>query len=615
MNQLSKSFLFFCACCTINAAFAFAADRPNILWLTSEDNSAEWIGCYGSPVAKTPNIDRLAEEGFRYTRAYADVSICGPQRSTWITGMLSLTTGTFPMRSRYEIPHERIPYYSDLLSQAGYFVSNHKKTDFNIGGRGDGSAWEDRSAYAWRKRAPGQPFFAIHNFTESHESKAMGRREFNPETDPDPSEMRLAAYHPDLPEVRENYAEYQGAVDEMDRALGEVLENLEKDGLLEETIVIYNSDHGGVMSRGKRFLYQNGLHCPLVIRIPEKYKHLWPNDQVGTTVDSIISFVDMPATWLTLAGAEVPEMMQGRPFLGSDVEARQYHFAYRGRADERIDNQRAVHDGRYLYIKNFAPWTPHGQHLRTLFRQPTSQIWKSEYDAGRTNAAQSHFFEPKVIEELYDTENDPDCVNNLAADPAQEARLANFRQELREWQLEVRDTGMIPEFMRVHRAKKNNLTIYEMAQNPELYPLESYLTAADYALVGEAQWLPQLMALAQDADPGLRFWGCVGLQRLGEAASGAAHLLPALLEDPDHEVRGMAAWFAMTVGQKEAGLKTLQDLLDQSSYATLWILNLADYMGEDAKVLAPSLPNIDTDKTDEPGYVKRMIGYFKNEWR
>ena len=249
------------------------AGRPNILWLTSEDNHVRWIGCYGNPYAETPNIDRLAEDGFRYLHCYANAPVCAPSRSTWITGLHALSTGTHHMRSRREIPHDRIPYYPDLLKKSGYYVGNDKKTDFNIGGREDGSCWDNPGKVDWKALKEHQPFFQIINTTQSHESKAHGSVD---NTRHSPDDVRLSAYHPDLPDVRKTYAKYHDAVTRMDADIGAALQKLEEMGLAEDTVVIYNSDHGGVMPRSKRYLFNSGLHCPLFVRIPQKYRHLWP---------------------------------------------------------------------------------------------------------------------------------------------------------------------------------------------------------------------------------------------------------------------------------------------------------------------------------------------------
>ncbi|MGI9243621.1 MAG: sulfatase family protein, partial [Verrucomicrobiales bacterium] len=301
-----KYLLFLLAFTSVLAGPMPAQDKPNILWLTSEDNNVTWIGCYGNPYAETPNIDKLATEGFQYMHCYSNAPVCAPSRSTWITGIHAVSMGTHQMRSRYPIPHDRIQYYPDHLKKAGYYVGNAKKTDYNIGGRPDGDAW-DTNKVDWKVLKQKEPFFMVINSTKSHESRAFGDVD---NTEHSPDEVKLTKYHPDIPEIRKNYAHYHDQVKKMDADIGQALADLEKAGLAENTIVVYNSDHGGVIARSKRFLYNSGTHCPLVVRIPEKFKALRPGAP-GTKVNDLVSFIDMTKTWLTLCGAETPDYLQG----------------------------------------------------------------------------------------------------------------------------------------------------------------------------------------------------------------------------------------------------------------------------------------------------------------
>ncbi|CAN5339444.1 sulfatase [soil metagenome] len=590
-----------------------AAERPHILWLTSEDNNVKWIGCYGNPHASTPNIDQLATQGFRYTHCYANTPVCAPQRSTWITGVHSLSMGTHPMRSRYPIPHDRIPYYPDQLRAAGYFTSNHTKTDYNIGGRPDGQCWDSSEKFAWRKRAENQPFFCIVNFTESHESRAQGEVE---NTQHDPEYVSLRSYHPDVPDIRKNYAKYHDAVAHMDAGIGEALAELEKDGLAEDTIVIYNSDHGGVLPRSKRFLYQSGIHCPLIIRFPEKFRHLAPAGATqGATIDRLVAFIDMPKTWLSLAGAEIPDLMQGTVFLGEGTEPEQpFHFSYRGRMDERMDSVRAVRDKQFLYIRNYMPWAPAGQHLDYLWKMAATRAWEAEFDAGRTDQTAARFFLPKPeVEELYDTAADPDNVRNLAADPAHQEKLATMRAALRGWQLEIRDSGMLAESEVARRARSNDTTIFDLVRDPAAYDLPAYLDAADLALAKDSSNLDSLRGSASTAaDPGVRYWATVGLFLLGSAASDAASELRDALADDSHEVRAMAAWSLSKLGDEAAARDTLRGLLQEKSYAGLTVLNIIDWMGGPDEGTLEVIRQLDSNEfpSDHADYVGRMREYF-----
>lgn len=557
--------------------------RPNILWLTSEDNGISWVSCYGSTNCKTAAIDQLAADGFRYTHCFDNAAVCAPTRSTWITGMYAISNGTQPMRSRNKIPHEKIPYYPDLLREAGYHTSNSIKTDYNIGGRPDNDCWDvmDRSVrYGWRKRKPGQPFFAVVNTTSSHESRAHGDDE---NTRNDPAKMKLASYHPDLPVIRRSYAKYADAVEKMDNDVRTTIDALKADGLYDDTIIIYNSDHAGVMPRSKRFLYSSGIHCPLVIRIPEKYKHLWPAERPGMAVDRMVSFVDMPKTWLSLAGARIPDTMQGTIFLGDRAEPEpQCHLSFRERADDRCDSVRMIRDRRYAYYKNYMPYAPAGQYLAYLWKIPAAPAWEQYYREGKADEITGRFFKPRVSEEFYDTVEDFDNVHNLIAAPEHQARIAEMRKAMRRMQLELHDSGLIPETMRERRAAEHGVTIYEMVRDPKLYPLESYLDAADLALARDRKNVPAFVDGISDSDACIRYWSVVGLLLLDEGAAPAAETLKSALDDEADEVRMLAAWTLVKIGHREEGLAALRDMLFGGMPLKRELHNVLDWMDDDA---------------------------------
>ena len=562
---------------------AQAGERPNILWLTSEDNSVNWIGCYGNPHVNSPNIDQLAVEGFRYTHAYANSPVCAPSRSTWITGVHALSMGTHPMRSRYKIPHDIIKYYPDHLKTSGYYVGNYKKTDYNIGGRKDNECWDHSEEVDWDKLKNTQPFFQVINSGQSHESSAFG--DFQ-KTKHSPKNTILRKYHPDLPSMRMNYAKYHDAIQRMDQAIGDALEQLEASGLADNTIVIYNSDHGGVLPRSKRFLFSSGIHCPLIIRIPEKYKELWPAEKPGMTVDRIVSYIDMPTTWLHITDTEIPAIMQGKAFLGKETRPeRAFHFAFRTRMDERSENARAICDKQFLYIRNYMPYIPWMQHLNYLWKMKATQAWVEHVQLGRASKLEERFFKPKGwTEELYDMEKDPDSIDNLIDNPEYAEVIKRMRRNLRSWQEEVFDTGMLPESEMVKLAAQNNTTIYQAARDRSLYNLPQLLDAADLALEENETNLPALRRLLKSPDLGLRYWGIVGCFLLNDTQSAFT-----CLEDDSHEVRAMAGWLLLRSGNKKIGLQCLEQLLKENSYATLSVLNIMDWAEDDAKPLLPTI--------------------------
>ena len=582
-----------------------AADRPNILWLVCEDSNVTWFGCYGNSEAKTPNIDALAKQGFRYTHAFACAPVCAPSRSTWITGIYAVSTGTQAMRSRYPIPHDRIKYYPDCLRQAGYYAANHTKTDYNIGGRTDGACWDSNVIHGWEKRKPGQPFFQVINFNDSHESRAQGDVT---RTRHSPGDVTLRKFHPDEMGIRMNYAKYYDAVENMDTEVGKQLDALEKAGLADDTIVIFNSDHGGVMPGSKRFLFDVGVHAPLIIRIPEKFKHLWPAAKPGSAVDRLVSFIDMPKTWLSLAGAEIPSVMQGRVFLGPKAEPEpQYVFSFRERMDERVDSECAVRDKHYAYIRNYMPYVIWGQHLDYLWKMVAMQTWEDAYKNHRTDDVTGRFFTQKPVEELYDMDADPDNVVNLAGKPEHQQTLERMRATLREWQLHVHDSGLLPEAERVRRATDNSVTVYEMVHDPKLYDLPAYLDAADLALAKNPANQPRLIEFLRSNDSGIRYWGACGLFMLGKADAKAQTALEPLLDDPSGEVAAMSAWVLIQSGNAAKAQKALVERLQKHSPASLMILNVLDWSHVD---LTPYIAGLDSLPTGE-GYEQRMVEYLR----
>lgn len=546
--------------------------------------SAKWLGCYGNEQIKTPNFDRLAEEGFLYTHCHAHVPVCAPARSGWITGIHPVSSGTVYMRSLYATPAS-LTWYPDALRANGYFAGNSTKTDYNTsnrkvdgfgGGENQGSVghfentWDSYEDSWWNnpKRKSDQPFFQVINSAGCHESYLHS--ENNTKRDVDPATMKLAAYHPDIPEMRMDYARYTAGVMLADKQLGRILDQLKKDGLAEDTIVIYTSDHGGIIGRSKRFLYDSGTHAALIVRIPEKYQHLWPAERLGARIDRLVSFLDMPKTWLAITGSSIPPEMQGSVFLGKKQDApREQVFMARDRMDEAPDMQRALRDDRYLYIRNYESFRPNGQFLEYLWAAPSMAAWDAYHHAGKTDAVTGAFFRPKAVEELFDCESDPDNVKNLAVDPAHAQRVARMRESLQKQQTTLHDCGFLPEASLVNRAKQNSSTIYELIRNPKLYDQAGYMKAADLANFARPSDIPKLIELLKSSDEGYRYWGVLGCIQLGKDA-----VTPEVLElmigltqsdlkdEGALDVRVTAALYLARIGhEKEAALRSLVEVI------------------------------------------------------
>ena len=623
------------------SATSFAADRPNILWISSEDNGQQ-LGCYGDKYADTPNLDAFATTGMKYKTAWSNAPVCAPARTTIISGMFPPSTGSQHMRSTTQLPTEiggeAVKMFPVFLREAGYYCTNASKEDYNLDKTGQ--VWDQSSGKAhWKNRGEGQPFFAVFNETISHESKIRSKPH---ELVHDPAGVRVPAYHPDIPEVRRDWAQYYDKMTEMDRRLGKHLKDLEKAGLAEDTIVFYWGDHGSGMPRSKRTPLDSGLRVPMIVRFPDKYKHLAPPEyEVNGTSERLVSFVDLAPTMLSIVGIEPPKYMQGFAFAGQfTTEPQPYIYGFRGRMDERPDFVRSITDGRYVLVRNFLPHLPHGQHVGYQMQTTTTRVWKEMYDRGELNAAQARFWQSREAYELYDLANDPDEVNNLYG-RAHKLGLKEKRQQmvsaLKAWQLDVRDLGFLPEGMMHRLAEEAGVTPYEYGHS-DAYPLNELISQVETvgAISARPTWQAEETAkLLVNADHlAQRYWAAIELMQSRKACDVASESLLDALEDPSDHVRIAAAeaiathlkqdpqeqpgvndpvWPALTVLREEANYK------NGSSYAAVHALNSIDRLGEKAKpilndVLAVPLPNKDKSVPSRAqGYTGRMVDTLKSQ--
>jgi len=591
----------------------FGAERPNILWLTCEDIGPQ-LGCYGDAYATTPNLDALARKGTIYRAAWSCAPVCAPARTAIISGIHSPSTGAQHMRSLVPMP-PGFAMYPQLLRQAGYYCANNSKEDYNL--IKPGRVWDESSRRAhWKNRKPGQPFFAIFNFTVTHESQIRKRPH---KWVHDPAKVRVPAYHPDTPEVRKDWAQYYDQITLMDAQAGERLRELEEAGLADDTIVFFYGDHGSGMPRCKRFPYNSGLQVPLIVYIPPKFRDLAPPDyQAGGASARLVSFVDLAPTLLSLAGVEPPAWMQGKAFLGPyATPPAQYIYGFRGRMDERIDMMRSIRDGRFVYIRNYMPHKIYGQHVAYMFQTPTTQVWKKLHDEGKLTPEQDRFWQRKPPEELYDLSRDPDEVHNLAGDPRYAAALGRMRAALREHLLATRDLGFLPEDELHRRAGED--APYVMGHDSERYPMARIMEMADAASFLRMEALPKLLSGFQDPDPAVRYWAAMGLLMRGEkAVAEGGDQLRRALADPAPSVRIAAAEALGRYGNEKdakAALKTLLDLasMDKSGvYAAVEALNAIGAVGDRARPALPRLKELPTKKPGLPSrlrnYVPRLLG-------
>ena len=468
MNQI-KSFLFF-GLMLITTPSSFAqkiSKKPlNVVWISCEDMGPV-LSAYGNKAVHTPNIDRLANEGIKYTNAYATVGVCAPSRFSIITGMYPARLGAHNMRTGdhnnfkwpedikiridkgvldksgknvpdYEVvPPAYVKPFPEYLRAQGYYCVNDNKCDYQF--NAPFTAWDDVYGGGSYKNAPeGRPFFYVKNYYTTHESRIWLRKD-KPMT-VDPSSVPVPDYYADIPIVREGIARKYSNIEALDKEVGILLDALEADGVMENSVIFFWSDHGGNLLRQKRAVGDSGLHVPLIIRYPDGYR-------AGETESRMVSLMDLGPTVLSLTGQKPPEYMDGKAFAGPFEEApRDFIYGSADRFDESTDMQRSVLDGRYVYIKNFMPELPLIYRNRYREQIPMNKHLIELDTEGKLEGDAAYIFmKTKPLEELYDLKNDPYEVHNLANDPAYAEKLILLRSQLSQWQASIKDRGFTPE--------------------------------------------------------------------------------------------------------------------------------------------------------------------------
>ncbi len=570
--------------------------RPNILWVVSEDNNP-FIGAYGDKLAHTPTIDALARKGVLFRHAYSNAPVCAPSRFGILTGVYPESCAPANhMRANATVPNG-FKTYPELLRAAGYFCTNNSKTDYNCS-LDPNALWDVQgNGGHWRQRPAGKPFMAVFNYETTHETSL-----FRPTPGKvTPDMIKVPAFLPDLPGLREDDAGYYNSMEKMDGQIAARLAELEADGLADDTIVFYYSDNGGVLPRSKRYCYEEGLHCALVIYCPPKWQHLLPA-RPGTEVTSPVSFIDLAPTVLALAGVTPPAQMAGKPLLGPKARPQRYAFGMRNRMDERIDFQRSVTDGRFRYIRNYLPHRPLGQYQAFSFQAKSYQALHRAWLAGQLSPVQARFFEPRPHEELYDLKSDPDEVNNLAAQPVAAAKLRELSQALDQHMLAINDNGFLPESMQGEG--------YFESRVAAVYPLAEVMPFAGMAAAGQPANLPQLVAGLDYDLPVMRYWAATGLVVLGDAARPAAERLRrAMTTDSEPVVRIVAAEALARLDADPAAVPELARQLD-SSIPWQVKLHAMDALTNLGLMAAPARAAIERAAISENDYLRNSARYL-----
>ena len=596
---------------TLLASLLSAAERPNIVWLLSEDNSIHYLQHYGSPNGPTPAISQLAQEGITFNHAFSNSPVCSVARTTLMTGILGPRAGFHYHRKMVpaNLPTgvKMVPVY---LREAGYYCTNNNKQDYNIV---TDKVWDESSRTAsWRKRPDKtQPFFHMQSFGMSHESSLHFKSgQIDREAlKTDPATVELPPYFPDTPLFRYTQAFYHDRITVIDNQIGKVVAQLKEDGLYENTIIFYFGDHGGVLPRSKGYIYEAGLHVPLVIRFPEKYKYLFAPAQ-GVREDGFVSFIDFSPTVLNLAGLDIPESMDGKPFAGEGVTteslaSRDEAFGYADRFDERYEFARSFRKGKYKYIRAYEHFYPDSLQNNYRYRMLAFSQWRELNSKGELNEAQSHFFHAKPVELLFDVEADPHEVVNLAGMAAHQSILEDLRSRLRVKMKQINDLSLFPENQMIDLALEDGIG-FGRERSAEI---EDLLDVVDLALLPWEQARKKLQRAFKSNNPRVRYWAVTACAAFGDKVEPLLSASKPLLADPDSQVRIRAAEVMGSLHIVEPQ-QTIYDVLAKSesnavaAAAMNAIVFLRDHHGYEFKVDTSMIK-----ASDEP-LVQRRLEYL-----
>ena len=531
-------------------------DRPNILWIVAEDISP-FFGCYGSPDAITPNIDAFAKRSHLFKRAYSTAPICSPSRSCLATGMYATSLGSQNLRSKIELPPEISPL-AKILKEHGYWTALRGKTDYNFDANGLFDYWK-QDTKPWRACPKDKPFFSFMNLGSTHEGSANkpdraadALKKLPNGAHRDPAAITMPPHHPDSPEMRRIWARYHELITVFDLEVGRVLNQLEADGLADSTIVFLMADHGMGLPRYKRWLYLTGLHVPLIVHMPKKFQ----GKQGDTSIrDALVSYVDLPATTLEMAGIETPSYFAGKSIF-SDKE-REYVFGARDRADDMYDLSRCVFDGRYLYIRHYLPHLPpmqEGYILSPIYKESVIELHRL-HEAGLDTAQSRKLWEPRPFEELYDIQSDPHEQQNVANNQDLAAVKARLAKRLNRWILETRDSGFLTEPEMHRRSSAANAAQQSILTDDDTYPIASILAAADQAS------RPDSELLSGGSDPALDFWAIQQRIIRNDSSDASRDFLRTMLTSNTPIVRTAAAEALGRLGDKNAAVPVFRELL------------------------------------------------------
>lgn len=544
-----------------------AAKRPNVVFLVSEDNSIHYSSLYGNDLAQMPAIEKLAAKGLVFDNAFSCSPVCSVARSTLATGMYAPRGGfQYHRKSAPATLAKGFKPWSQVLKEAGYYTSNNSKTDYNFV-HNIKELWHDSSRRSsWRNRPDkAMPFFHMASFSTSHEGQLHFSAEVMAKEKLASSKeaVKLADYHPDTPTFRHTYARYHDKIKAVTDQIGAVVDRLEEDGLLEDTFVFYFGDHGGVLPRGKGYAYESGLHVPLVVRIPENFEHLTDFSR-GQRVKGFVEFVDLGPTVLNLCGLKPHKLMDGEAFLGGGVSGKEVNrrdtsFGHADRFDEKYDMVRTIRVGKYMYHRNFQGYYPDGLQNNYRYRMLAYEDWRTQWKAGKLNAEQSQFFERRPAEQLFDVQEDPHQVRDLAADPKFAGVKKQLRAKLTAKLKSINDLSIFAESHQVSKLLSD--PIGAGRANSRL--VDRCLAIADLALVPFNQAKGRLQKAIGSKNEWERYWALMTCAVIGEPAKPLAGVAKKRLRDENLMVRLRAAEFLGLIGTIDPR-ETLYGILAES---------------------------------------------------
>ena len=541
--------------------------KPNILWIVTEDNSLHYMNLYTKGGAEMPNVSSLASEGIVFNNAFSNAPVCSVARSTIITGVYSPRIGTQYHRrmSLVKLPDDvkPLPVY---LKEAGYYTSNNSKEDYNF--IKDGEIWDESSGKAsYKNRKKDQPFFHVQNFHNTHEGQLHFDQEHleNALKTNNLDSIKPFPYHPDTPTFRYTQSLYHNHHKDVDKEIGKFIKKLEDENQLDNTIIFNYADHGGVLPRSKGYIYESGLNVPLVVRIPEKFKKLSPF-KAGSRTSTFVEFVDLVPTVLSIAGIEIPRSVDGKPFLGkklkkSKLEKQNTTFGYADRFDEKYDLVRSVRVGKYKYIRNYQPFNVDGLYNFYRYKMLAYKEWYKLFQDGKLNEVQGQFFKPRAPEALYNIDEDPHEIKNLAKDKNYIEILLDLRTKLNDHLVSINDLSFIPEPHLLENGL-NDIVSYSK-KNKDL--ISRLIKISDLSLNDYKQVSSKIQDALNDINPWVRYWGLIVSSSFGSKALENKEQINSIFEnDPENLVRMRAAEF-MLLNNLEISDSKINSLLKKSN--------------------------------------------------